>query len=126
MWRRLGHWSVVCALIFSIGAHWAILQSMAWIGMAVSYSQQSTLREALSKTFDGLHPCKLCKVVQEGKKATKKTQTPKPLEKLELFFASQRWAVKPPAFPQISSQVPGALSAVAAAPLKPPPRRFSC
>src|SRR6184192_2864605 len=63
---------VVCALVFAIGAHWTLLQSIAWVGMAVSYTQNSTLKEALLKTFDGKHPCTLCKVVQQGKNAQKK------------------------------------------------------
>ncbi len=35
--------------------------------MVISYSQRAPLREALSKTFDGKHPCALCKAIQKGR-----------------------------------------------------------
>src|SRR5436309_11683888 len=60
---------VVWTLICVIGGHWAILQSLAWAGMAINYSQESSFKQALAKTFDGQHPCKICKVVREGKKS---------------------------------------------------------
>jgi len=122
--RRLGHWAVVCALVFTIGAHWAVLQSVAWIGMTVSYSQTSSLREALIKTFDGLHPCKLCKAVQEGKRSEKKPDTQKPLNKIDLFCISGSWAVKAAAFSPVSTQVSGPISAPRTNPPKPPPRQI--
>jgi hypothetical protein len=54
--------------------------------MAVSYSQNSTLKEALLKTFDGKHPCTLCKVVQQGKSAQKKQDAQSEIAKLDLFL----------------------------------------
>ena len=37
--------------------------------MAVNYAQHESLTVALRKTFDGRHPCKLCKAVREGQKS---------------------------------------------------------
>lgn len=37
--------------------------------MVVQYSKTTSLSVALENTFDGMHPCKLCKLVQDGKKA---------------------------------------------------------
>ena len=34
--------------------------------MVLSYSERAPLSEAFSKTFDGRHPCALCKVIQKG------------------------------------------------------------
>ena len=82
--------AVVCALVGAIGGHWAVLQSVAWIGMAVSYSQNATLKEALVKTFDGKHPCKLCKAVQDGKSAEKKPDAQKVETKLDFFLVSKQ------------------------------------
>ena len=59
-------------LSFSIGVHWEVLQSVAWFGMVINYSQGTSLKEGLSKTFDGKHPCCLCKMVQAGKKSENK------------------------------------------------------
>jgi hypothetical protein len=81
----LGKRFVVLALVLVTGGHWALLQSVAWVGMAVSYSQDCTLRQALVKTFDGQHPCKLCKAVREGKSAEKDKNGPRPLTKFDLF-----------------------------------------
>ncbi len=51
----------------SIGLHWAVLQSAAWVGMAVAYSvEKGSVVEGLSDTFDGDHPCPLCKAVEKG------------------------------------------------------------
>jgi hypothetical protein len=47
--------------------HWTLLQTVAWTGMVISYSQRAPLREAISKTFDGKHPCVLCKAIQNGR-----------------------------------------------------------
>ena len=56
----------LCVLVF---APMALLQTTAWTGMAVSYSWRSgSLSQGLSETFDGAHPCALCKVVQESRK----------------------------------------------------------
>jgi len=40
-------------LILMLGLHWAMLQSVAWVSMIVTYSKQDTLQVALTKTFDG-------------------------------------------------------------------------
>ena len=69
---KLGHTLIAFTLICAIGGHWAILQSVAWVGMVINYSQDSSLTVALQKTFDGEHPCKLCKVVRAGKKSEQK------------------------------------------------------
>ena len=68
MFRKLG---LVCAALafFSIaGGHWTVLQSVAWVEMLHSYSQQSgSLAVAVEQTFDGQHPCELCQQIQVGK-----------------------------------------------------------
>ena len=58
---------VVLALAVSVGLHWGFLQSVAWVGMVASYSQDASFAEALGKTFDGKHPCKLCTSIQKGR-----------------------------------------------------------
>ena len=48
--------------------------------MLVEFSSSSSLTEAVGKTFDGEHPCELCKVV----KKTKDGEEKKPLLKSEM------------------------------------------
>ncbi len=58
---------ILAALMVSIGGQWMLLQGVAWLGMAVTYSVESgSVSSGLSKTFDGEHPCPLCKAVQKG------------------------------------------------------------
>ena len=85
---RFGKWFVIASLVLSIGGHWAVLQTVAWVGMAVSYCHESSFSDGLSKTFDGKHPCKLCKMVREGKKTENKQETDFDLKKE--FFKEEK------------------------------------
>jgi hypothetical protein len=78
---------MVIALACSIGLHWAFFQSLAWVGMVVSYSQEASFTEALVKTFDGSHPCALCKEIAEGKQSEKKSDLPLQWKKFEFSYA---------------------------------------
>ena len=60
------------ALLQLLGGHWAVLQTGAWMGMIVQYSQQAGLKAGLAQTFDGEHPCSVCKAIQAGKKHEQK------------------------------------------------------
>lgn len=54
---------VVAAL--SLGLHYAVVQVVGWVNMTMEYSQTAPLSEALIMTFDGKHPCELCKLVEK-------------------------------------------------------------
>ena len=125
MARRLTQLFVATALILAVGGHWTVLQSVAWVGMAVNYSQDASLAVALKKTFDGEHPCKMCKQISAGKKAEQQAELPLQIKKLE--FVSER-----PAFvflaPQDFSFTTTALSALDGLthrPSVPPPRSLA-
>jgi hypothetical protein len=47
------------------------------------FSQRDSLRTALSKTFDGRHPCALCLKVREGSQEENRQQQRAPWDKLE-------------------------------------------
>lgn len=42
-----------------------LVQEVAWVKMLASYTQQRGLVKGVVETFDGDHPCKLCKKAQE-------------------------------------------------------------
>ena len=88
VFQRLTKAAVVLALASSIGFHWAIFQSLAWVGMVVTYSQETTITEALAKTFDGQHPCALCKQIAKGKRSENKSDMPVQGKKLEFSFVA--------------------------------------
>ena len=106
MRSRLGIFFGALALLQTLGGHWALLQTSAWMGMIVQYSQQAGLKAGLAQTFDGEHPCPVCKAVEGGKKQEQKKA---PLLQAELkkdylapggrFQVRQEWvAVKYPGF----------------------------
>jgi hypothetical protein len=75
VFRKAGQWVVVAMLSLALGLHWTLLQSVAWIGMLASYSSQASWSEAVRMTFDGQHPCSLCKQVAAGKKSERDPQS---------------------------------------------------
>ena len=121
---KLSKWLLVAMLTFSFGMHWAILQSVAWVGMAVTYSQEASVTEALAKTFDGRHPCKLCKFVAENQKSEKKPDAQKMEIKFDPFCASTQIFFISPLSIQPQVHVPGLLVVRNEAPPRPPPRQL--
>lgn len=93
---------VLLALVLSLGLHWTVLQSAAWVGMVVSYAKDSTISEALQKTFDGEHPCPLCKKIEAGVKTeqdkSKQSKTEK-TAKMELMAVAMSEVAIIPATP---------------------------
>jgi len=124
MFRRVGQVMVVCALIFSIGAHWLILQSVAWTGMVIAYSQNATLKDALEKTFDGKHPCKLCRFVQDGKKSEKQQELQKPVTGIDFFLVSSAVRIYPPSAEPAQFAFFKSSTARGESPPIPPPRQL--
>jgi len=119
---RLLNWFAVIALTFALGGHWAILQSVAWVTMVASYSQTAPLKAALVKTFDGEHPCSICKFVANGKKSERKQQTQKLLTKLDFFLTSNPVRLFPPVPDALHFMPPPSAGARSVAPPTPPPR----
>ena len=72
MFVRLGKVLVVFSLVATLGAHWALLQTVAWTTMLANNLQSCSLQEAMTKTFDGLHPCCMCKAIAAAKKSEQK------------------------------------------------------
>ena len=70
---KISKWLLVAMLASSIGLQWTLLQSVAWVGMLITYSCENSLHDAVAKTFDGKHPCPLCKLVRAGQNSGKKT-----------------------------------------------------
>ena len=49
-----------------LGMNSVFLQSVAWLSMTVSYSQQVPVSTAVSWTFDGQHPCQICRLAKKA------------------------------------------------------------
>jgi hypothetical protein len=70
--KAAGRWFTVLSLCAALGFHWAALQSVAWVGMLISYSHSGSVASAVEKTFDGRHPCPLCKAIGKARQSGKK------------------------------------------------------
>jgi hypothetical protein len=91
--RSVVRFTTVLVLVLSLGLHWAVLQTIAWTGMIVSYSRDASFSEAVSKTFDGEHPCPMCKVIKQARAEEKQQQEKQQVESgskmdLELVWQS--------------------------------------
>ena len=76
---------VALGLVLSIGLHWPLLQSVAWLNMIVSFSKEQGFQQAVVTTFSGKRPCKLCQLVRDGQKAEKKQTKEITSKKFDLF-----------------------------------------
>jgi len=112
------------ALASSIGLHWAFFQTLAWAQMVISYSQNAPLSEALVKTFDGKHPCKLCKNIAESKRTEKQTDSDLDLKKFEFSFAPSAFIFQAPAFLDNPRPINASAAILARTPPVPPPRQL--
>lgn len=65
----------------------ALMQVVAWSRMMVDYSNEEGLAKGVSMTFDGQHPCCLCKVVARSREEEEKRQ-PQDVTRVEMAFRS--------------------------------------
>jgi hypothetical protein len=122
--KRLGHAFTVLALLIAIGAHWVVLQSVAWTTMLAENLRTNSVAEAVGRTFDGRHPCSLCKQIAQGRQAEKKTEFRPEGKKLEFSFTPNVFIFTAPShFWEMC--VPDATpNLLTRAPPVPPPRAF--
>ncbi len=124
MFKRFGKIFLVLALVAMLGAHWALLQSVAWTAMLAGNLQSSSFQAAVEKTFDGKHPCPLCKAIAAGKKSERKTEFSFQAQKLEFPPANENFVlIAPSQFHLLPLENSSAKSFVQK-PLLPPPRGF--
>lgn len=124
MFVRLGHVLMIVALLAAGGAHWGALQSVAWTTMLAENLQSGSVSQALEKTFDGRHPCPLCKAVAAGKAAEQKSDFTLELKKLEYPPVPECFVLVAPAQFKILPQANFFAAALAQEPPVPPPRNL--
>jgi len=85
--RHGGCVMMALALFLVAGGHWATLQGMAWATMVKEFSKNGSLTEAVGKTFDGKHPCPMCKKIASARTSEEKLPaTVKVDKKAEVFL----------------------------------------
>jgi hypothetical protein len=72
------------ALVLLMQGPAMLVQEVAWVKMLVSYTQERGLKRGVMETFDGEHPCGLCK------KAAELRQQEQPRDPAEKQMPAQR------------------------------------
>lgn len=120
--NKVARHATALMLALTLGLHWTVLQSVAWMTMLVSYSAESSLGDAVVKTFDGQHPCKLCIAVDEGRKTEREHKDHQLVLKLDWWFEAETVFFFKPAPERVHPCLTLLPEFLATAPPKPPPR----
>jgi hypothetical protein len=115
---------VVIALVLTTGLHWATLQTVAWAAMLANNLRYESLTEAVSQTFDGEHPCCMCKAIAAAKKSGQKTELALSVQKFEYPPATETLVLVAPTRFHLLPQASFSAEVLTHEPPVPPPRRF--
>jgi hypothetical protein len=121
---RLGKVLVVFALCATLGAHWALLQTVAWTSMLASNLQNGSLRQAVAETFDGNHPCCICKAIAAAKKTEQKSQLNLQTQKLDFPPVQDSFVLVAPSRAALFPHQTFSADSLSLKPPTPPPRGF--
>jgi len=113
---------MILAVLAATGTHWTVLQSIAWTRMLADNLGSSSLTEAVQKTFDGKHPCCLCKAIASGKKSEQKKEYTAQLQKLEFPLVRENLILIAPSNFQLLPQANTFAHSLTQKPPTPPPR----
>jgi len=114
--------ATIFALCCAIGLHWIALQSLAWTTMIIDYANRAPLRQAITETFDGAHPCSLCHAVNTGKNSEKKSDLQSPAPKIDMICVARALRLLPPFRPFEFAAAKFSLIERRYSPPVPPPR----
>ena len=113
---------MLVALLGASGGHWALLQTVAWTRMLATNLETDSLGAALAKTFDGQHPCCMCKAISAGKKSEKKKEFTSAGKQLEFIADLRKFVFVAPSHFQLQPEARCSFSQTAQRPPTPPPR----
>jgi hypothetical protein len=122
MFRRIGRCVIALALCCSLGGYWLTLQSIAWATMVFNYSQHCSFKQAIVQTFDGKHPCDLCKHISKTRNGENKQDRQPSSAKTDLICTIHRVLLLPPFAPFDYFTVVSSSVDALQEPLSPPPR----
>jgi hypothetical protein len=124
VFRKFGHVLMIIAVLTATGTHWLAFQSVAWTAMLAENLETSSFQRALQRTFDGKHPCCLCKQIAKDKQSEKKSDVQVELKKPD--FSHNRFEFvfcAPSDFYEVRAAENEALS-LTRAPALPPPKEL--
>jgi|SRR5579871_819349 len=121
---RLRNILLIIVILGGTGAHWCALQSVAWTTMIAENLRTVSLTEAIVRTFDGRHPCSICKVITNAKKSGKRSEFLQPPIKLEFPPAIASLLLVTPSRFHVVALIDTPLQSLSNRPITPPPRAF--
>jgi hypothetical protein len=121
---RFGKLMVIAALVTTTSAHWILLQTVAWTTMLADNLQCCSFHEAVDKTFDGEHPCCLCKAIAAAKRSEQKKEFTAQIQKLEFPPVKENFILTAPSRFQLMPQANTFAESLVQPPPTPPPRAF--
>lgn len=110
------------------GGDWAALQTAAWVGMIADYGRSHGVGKAVVMTFDGDHPCAMCRKIEAVKKRQSDSDLPggnleKVAKRDPVIPPGKRIDLRPPVFSRFPWQNHHlAVNSRREAPPLPPPR----
>ena len=122
MIARFARFLMIATLVATVGAHWALLQSLAWTTMLAQNLRCGSVSEAVAHTFDGKHPCPICKAIAAGKKSEKKREFTLSPQKFECPPAQKAVLPLTPARFELVPLADNLIEAPTLPPPSPPPR----
>ncbi len=124
VFRKLGHVLMIIAVLTATGTHWLAFQSVAWTTMLAENLQKSSLSQAIQRTFDGKHPCCLCKEIAKDKQSEKKSDVQVESKKFDFSHSYSEFVFSAPS--QFYEVRPAGDAAICLAepPLLPPPKEL--
>ena len=124
MFRKFGQLLMIVAVLSATGTHWLALQSVAWSTMLAENLQTASWGRAVQRTFDGKHPCCLCKEIAKDKQSEKKSDIQVDLKKLDYSYSNFEFVFCPPShFYEVRAANDTAIS-LTQAPSLPPPKEL--
>jgi len=90
--------------------------------MIIDYSMRAPLRQAITQTFDGAHPCSLCHAVSKGKNSEKKPDLQWSTPKIDMICGPRAIRLVPPFRRFDYASVDFSFFDIGQSPLVPPPR----
>ncbi len=122
---RFGHVLLILALLGATGGHWAVLQTIAWADMLAKNLQTESVSDAITKTFDGQNPCKMCKQISAGKTAEKQSELPLQIKKLEFVTERPVFVFAAPQDFRLAPALVFSIDGLTHRPSVPPPRSLA-
>jgi hypothetical protein len=115
---------MIVAVLSATGTHWLALQSVAWTAMLAENLQTAPWQRAVQRTFDGKHPCCLCKAIAKDKQSEKKSDVQVEFKKLDYSYSCFEFVFCPPSsFYEVRAANDTAIS-LTQAPSLPPPKEL--